>query len=242
MCYRVSTPGKESVQQLLKEGFTVEDWNPYFHTAGHTHMMLPTITQDAPKTVKEMQWGVKPWWPLSPQDKVVFENRTLNTMAEYWNPKKPPHEFIHEQRRAIVLVDGFYEFRWEDEKGKVKTPYYIYMEGHKPFGLASLEWLWVNKETGETYHSTSILTTKANQLLAHIHNKKERMPVVLNMEDFDTWLAEDISKEDYKRITASYPEGILQSHVLLHSPAKRNAPVDCVDIQQAMPDNYSGLF
>jgi len=37
---------------------------------------------------------------------------------------------------------------------------------------------WEDKEDGKTLNTFSIITTKANPLLARIHDSKERMPVI----------------------------------------------------------------
>lgn len=245
MCYRVATPKKDDLSKLLGEGFKVDDWDPYFHIAGHTTPGIPVISASEPRRVQQMQWGVKPWWIDNPADKAVFHNRTLNTMAEYWKADKPPHEHVKLQKRCVVFVDGFYEYRWEDEKGRKKTPYFIYKPdpggaswpAKEPFAMAGLQWQWVNEETGQVYESASILTTKSNQLLSHIHNNKMRMPVILDRENWDTWLQEDISKEEYKRLTASYRDDVLKGHVLKNNPAKRDAQTDVPEIQAPLVED-----
>ncbi len=36
--------------------------------------------------------------------------------------------------------------------------------------------------------SFTIITLPANELMAKIHNEKQRMPAILRMEDVETWL------------------------------------------------------
>ena len=48
---------------------------------------------------------------------------------------------------------------------------------------------------GEPIDSCTILTTEANELVGSIH---DRMPVILDPEDFDLWLDPDV--QDAKRL------------------------------------------
>ena len=43
-------------------------------------------------------------------------------------------------------------------------------------------------ESGEDVLSCAIITMPANELLAEIHNAKQRMPLILTPEAVDTWL------------------------------------------------------
>jgi putative SOS response-associated peptidase YedK len=45
---------------------------------------------------------------------------------------------------------------------------------------------WKNIETGEPLKSCTVIVTNANELAAKIH---DRMPVLLQPKDFDSWLA-----------------------------------------------------
>jgi len=65
---------------------------------------------------------------------------------------------------------------------------------------------WQNKETGVTVNTFSIITTKANSLLARIHNTKERMPVILKQYDEKKWLRNDLEINDIAAMLTSYDE------------------------------------
>lgn len=225
MCYRVATPPKQDLEILLGEGYKIEDWDPHFYVSGHTSPVVPVIKQADPHKVEAMQWGVKPWWISNPKDLAIFHNRTLNTMAEYGFRGKMPDDRVKEQQRCLLFVSGFYEHRWEDEGGKKKTPYFIYWPDHKPFALAGLRWIWVKEETGETYETLSILITKSNELLSFIHNNKNRMPVVMGRENWDTWLNPELDNDEIKRLTQPFPDGILKAHAINKIPTKTSPDV-----------------
>jgi putative SOS response-associated peptidase YedK len=76
------------------------------------------------------------------------------------------------QRRCIVPVDGFFE--WRAIVGvRAKQPYAIAMKDGSPFGLAGIWENWRNPNTGEWERTFAIITVPSNELVAQIHN---RMP------------------------------------------------------------------
>jgi len=88
------------------------------------------------------------------------------------------------RRRCIVPVDGFFE--WKAIKGHTaKQPYAIAMKDGKPFGLGGLWENWKDPTTQEWVRTFAIVTTKPNEVLAPLH---DRMPVILESLNYDTWL------------------------------------------------------
>lgn len=142
----------------------------------------PVIANDDNHTIKLFNWGLIPAWA---KDKDIRKN-TLNARIETIGEKPSFRNSVN--NRCLVLVDGFYEWQWLDEKGKQKQKYEIGMPDHSAFALAGIWSDWVDKETGELMRTYSILTTEANELMARIHNSKKRMPVVLHPENEMEWL------------------------------------------------------
>jgi putative SOS response-associated peptidase YedK len=62
---------------------------------------------------------------------------------------------------------------------------------------------WTDKETGETMDTFSIVTTKANALMEQIHNKKKRMPTILNATQAVEWLAPNLSENKIMELATS---------------------------------------
>ncbi len=73
----------------------------------------------------------------------------------------------------------------DKREGKVKTPHYIQVGESKPFAFAGLYDLY----RGELL-SCTILTTSPNELMAKVH---DRMPVILDPEDYDRWLDPEVT-------------------------------------------------
>ena len=88
-----------------------------------------------------------------------------------------------------MLADGYYE--WLKE-GKAKQPFLYEVDGGKPFAFAGL-WEWWRGPEGkdEPVESCTIITTDANELASEVH---DRMPVILDADDYDAWL--DPSNDD----------------------------------------------
>jgi putative SOS response-associated peptidase YedK len=107
-------------------------------------------------------------------------NARAETVAE-----KPSFRAAYRRRRCLVLADGFYE--WKKE-GDTKTPYFISLASGAPFAFAGLWENWLSKETDESIQSTTVITTASNEFMAKLHH---RMPVVLQPDTADRWLAGD---------------------------------------------------
>ena len=115
-----------------------------------------------------MRWGLVPFW--SKDIKVGFAN--INAKAEGIE-NKPAFREAFQQRRCLVPVDNFYEWR---KTASGKQPYAIALKSGRLMALAGLSENW-RSPAGERIRSFAIVTTEPNELCAQLHN---RMPVVLN--------------------------------------------------------------
>jgi len=124
------------------------------------------------------QWGLIPSWAKDPSIGNKLINARGETLAE-----KPSFRGGFKYKRCLILADGFFE--WKSEPGsKTKTPYFIYMKDHQPFAFAGLWDVWQSPDGG-SLRSCTIVTTEPNELMKSLHN---RMPVILNREDYRDWL------------------------------------------------------
>ena len=109
-----------------------------------------------------------------------------------------------------------------------KIPWYIHHAGDEILSFAGLWDEWVESRTGEVYHTFSIITTEANDLMATIHNSKKRMPVILNRSSEIKWLDVSIPEQEALALLKPCPSEILKAHTI--SPlindksANRNTP------------------
>ena len=154
---------------------------------------LPVITNDAPDSIDALEWGLIPHWADS-----ASGNRPINARAETVAEKRSFRD-AYENRRCLVLADGFYEWQRTNDG---KQPYRVTLESEEPFALAGLweRWQPPEKQTGltefgdgepdreaEVIETFAITTTEPNGVVEKLH---DRMAVVLERDAERRWLAE----------------------------------------------------
>jgi putative SOS response-associated peptidase YedK len=140
------------------------------------------------------KWGLIPSWAKDASIGAKLINARSETVAE-----KPSFREAFKRRRCIIPADGFYE--WQ-RTGSKKQPFYFHLTDDGLFGFAGLWDKW-RTPNGESLETCSILTTDANEVLRHMH---DRMPVILHSDDYDLWLDEDVRKQDLRgELLRPYP-------------------------------------
>lgn len=184
MCfYTKQTKTATELKNRFKANFKQEhEYQPFGMVSGFAHPRVPVITHAAPHDIQLFTWGLLPSWA---KDRSLQKN-TLNARIETIAEKPSFRGYVN--NRCLVLIDGFFEWQWLDEKGKQKQKYELSMQGHEAFALAGLWNEWIDKETGEVVPTFTILTTEATGIMAEIHNSKKRMPVMLPAEQEQTWI------------------------------------------------------
>jgi putative SOS response-associated peptidase YedK len=157
---------------------------------------LPVVrydTKDHQHSLDVMRWGLI---PIEKDIKIGFS--TFNARAEEIDTK-PAFREAFWQRRCLVPVDNFYE--WKKVDGG-KQPYAIGLKDGRVMAMAGLWETW-RSPTGERIRSFTIVTTVPNELRARLHN---RMPVVLKPEARPRWLGEEpAGVPQLKALLAPYP-------------------------------------
>jgi putative SOS response-associated peptidase YedK len=95
---------------------------------------------------------------------------------------KPFFRDAFKRTRCLILASGYYE--WKNEAGG-KQPYYFTRADGEPMTFAGLWDEWKDRATGEKQKSCTMIVTEPNAIAAEIH---DRMPVILERADFDSWL------------------------------------------------------
>jgi putative SOS response-associated peptidase YedK len=153
---------------------------PRYNIAPTQYIAAIRNSEEAGRELTMLRWGLVPFWAKDPS----IGNRMINARAETV-AEKPSYRAAYRKRRCLVLADGFYE--WHKE-GSGKTPYYISAVNGDPFAFAGLWENWQSKESEESIQSATLITTAANDFMSSLHH---RMPVVLEPETADRWLAGD---------------------------------------------------
>ncbi|MCI1265775.1 MAG: SOS response-associated peptidase [Saprospiraceae bacterium] len=144
----------------------------------------PVITQHDPQYFQYFKWGLIPSWSKDHKIGSKLINARVEGLIE-----KPFFKSALKDRRCIIPLDGFYE--WKVVANKIKKPYRIRFKDDSIFFVAGLYDQWKN-EKAEIIHSFTIITQKPNPYLSSIH---DRMPAILQREQESLWLDPLISLE-----------------------------------------------
>jgi putative SOS response-associated peptidase YedK len=125
-----------------------------------------------------LKWGLLPSWAKAP----ATAQRPINARAETV-AISGMFRRAFAQRRCLVPAEAFYEWR---KTGGPKVPYAFARKDRQPMAFAGL-WEGFRWPSGEVMRTFCIITTSANDVMRPIH---DRMPVVLEPEDWPVWLGE----------------------------------------------------
>ena len=93
-----------------------------------------------------------------------------------------------QRRRCLIPANGFFE--WTGPKAE-KQPWYIHSAKNKFLTFAGLFDIWADPVSNDELLSATILVCEANDFMSDIHH---RMPVILEQDQWDTWLNEPRSE------------------------------------------------
>ncbi len=159
-----------------------ELFSPQESINGFTYSKTPVITDENRENIQLFNWGLIPFWAKDDSIKKLTLNAKIETAAT-----KPAFRNSVENR-CLIIASGYYEWQWQDPKGKQKQKFLIKDTEQELFAFAGIYSSWQNPETNFQVNSYSILTTDANELMQKIHNNKMRMPVILHKNDHTKWL------------------------------------------------------
>ncbi len=157
------------------------EYGERYNIAPQSHIPIIRHKPDVGRVGQLVKWGLIPAWAKDASIGNKLNNARGETVAQ-----KPSFRSSFAKHRCLVPANGFYEWKAITVDGKVrKQPYYIHptkIGGF--FAFAGLLAAWKPPE-GDTVVSTCIITTGPNEVMAPIH---DRMPVILQPEQFDAWL------------------------------------------------------
>lgn len=165
-------------------------------------------------------WGLIPSWAKDPAIGGRLINARAETLAE-----KPSFRGALKYHRCLIFSDGFFE--WQAKPGMmVKVPHFIKLKSGRPFAFAGLWERWQSPD-GSEIKSATIITTRANSLVASIH---DRMPVILSPSAYRQWLNPEPSiPVDLNGLLIAYPADEMTAYPVsmeVNSPA--NDRLECI--------------
>jgi putative SOS response-associated peptidase YedK len=128
-----------------------------------------------------MRWGLIPFFAKDAKlsySTIDARAETVLTSPVFREPMK--------RQRCLVPADLFWE--WKKIDAKTKQPYAIAMLDDSLFAFAGLWDTWIDNATGQALDTYSVITTSPNELISGL-SIHDRMPVILNRQDYERWLA-----------------------------------------------------
>jgi putative SOS response-associated peptidase YedK len=164
---------------------------------------------DGKRSFALMRWGLLPAWVKDPKNFPLLINARGESVLE-----KPAFRNAMLRRRCLIPTDGFYEWQVSGPGGKGRRPYFVRarrdaLGDAAPLAFAGLWETWTGPN-GEELDTVAIVTTRANRLLAPLH---DRMPVFLPPDAFDRWLdGARVEAETAATLIQPAPEDMLEAY------------------------------
>jgi putative SOS response-associated peptidase YedK len=180
MCGRVTETDPTRIADELSITGKIPDLTAGLHYNIPPSALLPVVrvfASESGRRLDLLRWGLVPYWAKDPSIGNRLVNARIETIAD-----KPAYREPFQQRRCLVIVDGFYEWR---RHGSVKQPFHLKSESGELLAMAGLWDTWMSPD-GALLESFAIVTKPAERVIADIH---DRMPAILSRTDHDEWLA-----------------------------------------------------
>jgi putative SOS response-associated peptidase YedK len=226
MCFHIQQIPQEKIKiaghELMVRKEVLAKTRNFYTVSGFAFPELLVIVGSNPYNTLMMKWGLIPFWTKTEQQANELRTHTLNAKCETLFEK--PAFRCAVSKRCILPVNGFFEWH---TKGKNKFPFFIYPAHEDYFFIACVFDEWTNKDTGEFLQTFSIVTNAANKTMATIHNSKQRMPLILNDDDINTWLDPTTPKTKLAELFKPFDDAKLKYHTIskLITSRKENANV-----------------
>jgi putative SOS response-associated peptidase YedK len=209
MCFTINIHTTRSAieQRFNADASVLDNFDFRYFYRAFDRPLIPVISQDAPEKVQLMEWGLIPRWARDAEHAEMIRRGTYNARAESLS-EKPSFRESFAGKRCLVIVSGFFE--WQHRAGS-RIPWYIC---HKELPLITLggifdQWKAPGSDTG--LQTFSIITVRANPLMARIHNTKKRMPLLFEKEMERDWLNESNTREENERLMVPFNEAVLNA-------------------------------
>jgi putative SOS response-associated peptidase YedK len=183
--------------------------------------LVPVIVAQSPNRVVLMRWGLIPHWAKDEKTRFKMINARVETLTQ-----KPAYRDLLRKKRCLVPASGFYE--WQ-AAGQEKVPFYIHPTSYDFMAFAGLYDTWTNPK-GQDIATFTIITQDADPFMARLHN---RMPVVLQRELEDEWLAPHLT-DPYEVLALLQRNGSRELDAYPVSPLVNKPSVDGKTLIQRM--------
>lgn len=218
----------------LQSGFDFKNWpilkpinggNDIELEMAHWELIAPWVS-----SIEQMEESRKKFNTLNAVGEELFEKKTYKDAAL--------------KRRCLVLSSGFYEWRHykpEGSKKDIAYPYYVTLPDCQYFFMAGIYQPWTDKSSGETMTTFSIVTTKANELMEQVHNKKKRMPTILPDQLAFEWIKDGLTQERITELaTYQFPADKMKAYSIHRDFKGLDDPMEAFTYSELPPLGEDG--
>ena len=178
----------------------------------------PWQQPEARREAASVKWGLLPSWAKDASMAAKLANARGETVAE-----KPAFRSAFRRMRCLIPADGFYE--WEATPSG-KQPWFLRLKSHESLAFAGL-WEHLKTPDGTPLETATIITTDANELVRPVH---DRMPVILQPDDWAAWLDAQTKAEDLKALLKPLPSDLMERYrVSRRMSNARNEGEECIN-------------
>jgi putative SOS response-associated peptidase YedK len=204
MCFYYAVV-KTNAKALIENGIVTEKQLSLFSdkqfVKGFDFPIMPIINDERPAEIQMFRWGFIPphTSTLEKASEFLHKYNTLNAKAENLFESRLFQNAIQKQR-CLVLCSGFFEWRHKnpEKKNSEKYPFYVSLKDEGMFVFGGIWEKFTDRNSGEIIHTYAIITTRANELMELVHNKKKRMPLIIEPEKAMKWLDPNLSDDEIK--------------------------------------------
>ena len=211
MCGRYALYGPRSRSRAEADYFaSLQDFPGSWNVAPGQVLPITRMSRSGIEHVTA-RWGLVPYW--AKDEKIAY--KCINARSETISTSAAFKGAYRTRRRCLVPACGFYE--WHKHPAG-QQPYYITSADGSLLAFAGLWDDW-KKPDGATLTTFTVLTCAPNETLRNLH---DRMPVILQHDDYRTWL----EAEDPRELLSPCPDDMLECFPVstqVNSP-KNDAP------------------
>ena len=162
---------------------------PNYNVAPSTAIQVVARSADGQRKLGRMTWGLIPTWAKERRGSGHI-NARAETISE-----KPSFRSSAAHKRCLIPMDGYYEWRTvlnqstgvQPTSKEPKRAVYVARADGRPMAVAGLWSTWRPGSDEPSLRTCCVITTAANPSLSLVH---DRMPVVLEEEDWSVWLGD----------------------------------------------------
>lgn len=151
--------------------------------------------REAQLCLDPVTWGYQPKWAKASHQPVMINARAET--AAYSRMFKS----LWRNGRALVMADGWYEWKQDPLDARRKQPYFIYQPSRQPLFFAAISHTHPQDELPHGDDGFVILTAASDGGLLDIH---DRRPLVLPPAAARQWLDPDFSSDQAWQLVSEY--------------------------------------